>query len=55
MGRFAKIFEKIPLSGFLVDKFMENYAIIAVAERNRLQEQKLLGIFPGPRGPKNHF
>jgi hypothetical protein len=42
----AQFFEKINFSRKLV---------LSWHERIRLQEQKLLGIFPGLRGPKNQF
>jgi hypothetical protein len=54
---YSKIFEKINLSGWGVDKFIKIMLSChhAITERNRLQKQKLWGIFPGQRGPQNHF
>jgi hypothetical protein len=38
-----------------VYNIMKIHAMTPFAERNRLQEQKLWGIFPGQRGPKTIF
>lgn len=35
--------------------FQRNFCYHTIWERIRVQKQKLWGIFPGKRGPENHF
>lgn len=51
MGRYAKLFAKITISDFLVDKFMENYAIMPSLKGIGFRNVELiLNIKYNPRG-----
>jgi hypothetical protein len=54
-GRYAKIYEKILLSDFSVDKFMEFYATMPSLKGSGLKNRNLKGFFPSEKVPKNHF
>jgi hypothetical protein len=55
IGRYVKICEKIPLSGGLLDKFIEIYATIAVDRQFGHKKRKLSGVKLGERAPQNRF
>ena len=54
-GRYAIIFEKNPLSGWWVDKFMEIYAIIAGDRQFGYKRGKLSGLTSVREIPKTFF
>jgi hypothetical protein len=53
MGRYAKLPEKITLSGWLVDKFMEIYGIITIFGQFGYKKRSLSGLNSGNEVPKN--
>lgn len=55
MGRFAKISEKIGISGGLVDKFIKIYAIIAVDSQFGYKKGNLPGLTSVRDVPKTVF
>jgi len=54
-GRYAKIYEKFIISGRLIDKFMENYTIIAGDRQFGYKRGKLSGLTSVREVPKNFF
>jgi hypothetical protein len=53
--RYAKIPEKYPLSGFLVDKFREIYGSIPSLKGIGFKNRNFGGFFPGNVVPKPFF
>lgn len=54
-GQVWQPLEKIPLSGWWVDKISENYAIIAVDGKLGYKTRMVLGVNLGERVPQNRF
>ena len=55
MGRYAKISEKITISGGLVDKFMEIYAIMPVDRQFGYKRGNVPGLTSVREVPKTVF
>jgi len=50
---YAEIYEKIFLSDFLVDKFMEFYATMPSLRGSGFKDRNVGGFFPSEKVPKN--
>jgi len=55
MGWYAKIFEKILLSNFFVDKFMDSYATISPIRKILINGQRFLRVFVDKEVLKTSF
>jgi hypothetical protein len=54
-GRYAQVFGKITMPGLLIEKLIENYAIMPSTRQIGYKKRDLFGVRLGERRTQNYF